>query len=160
MYPLQWLQQKLTGTNRKWNSSTGLAHLQGRPHVFILRLYFIFRCVQKHANRSAQVNSATRKLLVENEAGMETVLQSYWPSVQAPLTHKCILGKLAGPLWWQTRSAPASGTPSMAQNLSGVTVNDNQVVFDTLSIILKGTMDTQRKLSATMGTVACCDTVL
>lgn len=84
-------------------------HLQGKSHVFILRLYFIFKCVHMHANVTTQANSATQKLLWRMER-VEMGLQSYW-------TPKCNLRKLVGPLWWKTRKPPASGTPSMARNL-------------------------------------------
>lgn len=112
------LQQKVKGTcgktNRKQNSSIRMRkragdHLQGKSHVFILRLDFIFNCVHMHANVIAQANSATWKLLWRMER-VEMGLQSDW-------TPKCNLRKPVGPLWWKARKPPASGTPSMARNL-------------------------------------------
>lgn len=95
-------------------------HLQGKPYIFILRLYFIFKCVHKHAEVTTHVNSATWKLQCRMKGvGME--LLSSWPSAQAQLTPKCILRKLVRLLWWQTRT-PVSGTPSVARNLSKMTV--------------------------------------
>lgn len=74
-------------------------HLQGKSHVFILRLYFIFKCAHMHADVTTQANAATRKPLWRMErVGM--VLQSYWTPVQALLTLKCNLRKLVGPPGW------------------------------------------------------------
>lgn len=52
-----------------------------------------------------------------------------------------------------------SGTPSTGMRPFRNDSYWKQVVFDTLSKVLKGTMDIQRKLSAIMGKVACWDTV-
>lgn len=83
-------------------------HLQGKSLGFTLRLYFIFKCVHPHADITTKANSATRKLLWRMER-VETGLRSYWTPVQPRESGRTTL---VG-----TRKPPASGTPSMAQNL-------------------------------------------
>lgn len=128
-YPLKLLQQKLKETcrktNRKQNSSIRIKKT-ARPsspretlRISITAILHFQMCAQ-HAEVTTQVNSATWKLRRRMEGvGME--LLSSWTSAQAQLTPKCIFRKLVRLLWWQTRT-PMSGTPSVARNLSEMTV--------------------------------------
>lgn len=132
-------------------------HLQGKPYIFILQLYFIFKCVHKHAEVTTQVNSATRKLQCRTEGvGMELLFS--WPSVQAQLTPK-VHPQEAG----QT-TLVANKNTCVWNTIGGMEPFQNdsygdEVALDTLSKIPKGTMNIQRKLRAIMGKVACWDTV-
>lgn len=139
--------------NRTQASESGTQqghHLQGKPHVFILRLYFNFKGVHKHANVTTQANSATWKLQCRME-GVGMVLQSYWPSVKLIWPQSASSG--SWPNYFDGKQEHLYLEPFRNDSYG------EQVVFDTLSKILKGTMDIPRKLSTIMGKVACWDTV-
>lgn len=125
--------------NRTQASESGTQqghHLQGKPHVFILRLYFNFKGVHKHANVTTQANSATWKLQCRME-GVGMVLQSYWPSVKLIWSQSASTG--SWPNYFDGKQEHLYLEPFRNDSYG------EQVVFDTLSKILKGTMDIPRK---------------